>query len=515
MLTDNEIKIKFEILSNKLKIGLFEDVINEAHILLKKREHQVFFNILSVAYQSIGKFEKSVEVMSKALNKNPNNPYFLNNMGTSQHKLHNLKEAEYYFQRGLEISPKYINILNNFGNLKRDLNRANDAIELYKRSLSVKEDVIETQINIAIAYESLGNFEKAKDHLNKVLAIDPKFTTADRMLSSLTKYTNESEHFNQMENKIKNHKLNDDQLSNLYFALGKANDDIKNYKKSFSFFKKGNDILKKTHKFDIQEEENNFSKIKKFFRNLSYEKKSFESKKFIFIVGMPRSGTSLIEQILSSHRSIFGGGELPFLVKIIEQQFLSVYDNISLDEIKNLDRLFQDCNKMYTDKILLLDDTKKIFTDKSPLNFKLIGFIKYIFPNAKIINCRRDPQDTLWSNFKNYFPNSLHFTNNLDDLVSYFNLYQDLMKFWKSIFKNDILDMNYEKLVNNPKEEILQLLKFCNVDWDDDCMKHENNSRSIKTASATQARKPIYKTALKSSDNYKIYLEKNISKIKS
>ena len=118
MLTDEELKIKFDILSNKLKVGLFDDVITEAKILLKKRKHQVIFNILSLAYQNIGEFQKSVDVMDEALHLNANNPYFLNNMGISQHKLQNFLEAEKFLKRGLEVAPNYINLLNNLANIR-------------------------------------------------------------------------------------------------------------------------------------------------------------------------------------------------------------------------------------------------------------------------------------------------------------------------------------------------------------------------------------------------------------
>ena len=140
------------------------------------------------------------------------------------------------------------------------------------------------------------------------------------------------------------------------------------------------------------------------------------------------------------------------------------------------------------------------------MNFRFIGFIKNFFPNSKIINCKRDTLDVIWSNYKNFFPGSLPFTNDLNDLSNYHKIYLDLMNFWKKDFDKDIYDIVYEDLVKNPKAEIEKLLKFCGLEWDENCLKHEKNSRSIKTASATQARKPIYKSAIKSSEIYKKYL---------
>ena len=173
-----------------------------------------------------------------------------------------------------------------------------------------------------------------------------------------------------------------------------------------------------------------------------------------------------------------------------------------------------ECSNDYIDKIKILDPSNKDFTDKAPLNFRFIGYIKKIFPNSKIVHCKRDVVDIAWSNYKHYFPGSLPFSNDLADIAKYFKLYLDLMNFWNKDFTNDIYNIEYEKLVNEPKIEIENLLKFCDLEWDDQCMKHEDNSRSIKTASATQARKPIYKSSIKSSNFFKDYLEELFENIK-
>tara|TARA_A100001011_G_scaffold398679_1_gene503958 strand:- start:351 stop:1898 length:1548 start_codon:yes stop_codon:yes gene_type:complete len=515
MLSDNELKVKFDILSNKLQGGKFTEVISEASLLLKKRPHQVFFNILSIAYQSIGEFHKSSEIMEKALKMNSNNPYFLNNMGTTQHKLQNFREAEDYFKRGLKIAPNYINILNNLGNLKKDLNFTEEAIESYKKSISIKDDVIETHLNIANCYQSLGNYEEAINHFNKVLKINSKFTIADRLISSMKKYQESDPHLNEMESKLKNVNLDKDQLSHLYFGLGKAYEDIKDFKKSFLNYQKGNKILKNISKFDINNEKNDFKKIKDFFSVKIKKEVPLSSRKLIFIVGMPRSGTSLVEQIISSHKNVYGGGELPFLSDIIKNNYFNDYESINLSNKKKINQLIKSSLEEYLRKISILDSTNKDFTDKSPLNFKYIGFIKNIFQNSRIINCRRDPTDIAWSNYKNFFPDTLPFSNDLIDLANYYNLYEDYMRYWEKDFKDYIYDIQYEDLVNKPKDEIKKLLEFCNLDWDENCMHHENNSRSIKTASATQARNPIYQSAVKSSNVYKDYIGDFLSYLKN
>ena len=219
---------------------------------------------------------------------------------------------------------------------------------------------------------------------------------------------------------------------------------------------------------------------------------------------MPRSGTSLVESIISSHNQVFGGGEVGYLNKIIGENFLK---NSNLYK-ENISKLITKSAENYIDSISFLDNTKNIFTDKNLLNFRHIGFIKYIFPNAKIINCIRNPGDTCWSSFKHYFENSLLFTNDFDDFGKYYNLYEDLMSFWHQKFPNLVYDLNYEKLIDQPKKEISELLKYCNLSQDKKCFEHHKNVDTIKTSSFLQARQGIYKSAVGSSKPYNIYIKK-------
>lgn len=505
MLSDKEVKIKFDILSNKLNSRLFEEVISETIPLLKKRKHQVFYNILSVAYQSIGDYEKSLKIMEEAMQLNSNNPYFLNNLAITLHKLERFEDSEMYFLRGLEIAPNYINILNNLANLKKDLNYTEEAINYYKKSLEVNKEIVETNLNIAYCYQSLGNFDLSIEHLNKVLKLNPNFTVADRLISSMKKYENKDDiHLTEMLKKIKLYNFDNDQLSNLHFAIGKAYEDIGNFENSYENYAKGNEILKKISGFKIEHEKEYFNSLKKIFTQMN-EIKKINNRKLIFIVGMPRSGTSLVEQILSSHKEVFGGGELSFLQNLLNKHLVK---DIKDSKLEKSNEILNHIQHEYLEKIKPINDSEKVFTDKAPLNFRYIGFIKYLFPNSKIIHCKRDALEISWSNFKNYFSGSLPFTNSLSDIAEYYKLYADLMNFWKNHFVNDIFEIKYEDLVNKPNELIRELISYCELKWDDNCLKHENNSRSIKTASATQARKPIYKSALKPSNNFIKYLEK-------
>ena len=213
---------------------------------------------------------------------------------------------------------------------------------------------------------------------------------------------------------------------------------------------------------------------------------------------MPRSGTSLTEQILSSHNNVFGGGELPITERI--------YNNYFDNKLINNETLVKS-NKEYLEYISNIDNTGKVFTDKAPLNFLYVGFILKYLPNSKFINIVRNPIDNCWSIYKNFFPTKINFSYNLRDLAEYYKLYKDIIVFWKKYFPKKIYDLNYESLVTNSEKEIKNLLKFCELEWDENCLNPEKNTRVIKTISYNQARQPIYKTSLKSYSNYDNYLK--------
>jgi len=513
MLSNIELKKKIDKITNKLKAGLFDEVILNTKALLKKTKHPILFNILSIAFQSKGEFDNSVKIMENALELNPRNVLHMNNIAISYHKLDKFEDAEKYFLRGLELDPNYINILNNIGNLKKDLNLIDEAINYYKKSLAVEDNILETHFNLASIYQSLGEFEKSKEHLKKTLEINPNYFEADRVLSLVTKYNENNEHFKIMLKKVSDSKLDNINLHHLHFGLGKCYEDIKDYENAFFHFDKGNFIKKKITNYNIQEDIKKFEKIKNIFKNYKNIKIKKNKRKIIFILGMPRSGTSLTEQILSSHNNVFGGGELPFIPSIINKNFLQNKSIKIFNEISDLEKKISNSQDDYLFQISSINNSEKSFTDKAPLNFRYIGFLVNIFPNLKIINCKRNPVDICWSNFKNYFGASLNFSNDLEDLAQYYNQYESIMQFWKKYFSNNIYDLNYENLVTNSEEEIKNLIKFCGLNWDPNCLKHYENKRLIKTVSFNQARKPIYKSAIKSSNMFEKYLDKLVNNL--
>ena len=508
---------KINIITNKLRIGKFDEVIQDAKLLIKKfSDQQILYNILSLAYQQKGENDKSIDLLTNALKKNPKNIFFLNNMGVSHYNKKNLVEAEYYFKRVLEINPNYINALNNLGNLKKDLDLVDEAKNFYKKSIKLNDNVMETHFNLGVLYEQSGNFEKSLYHYKKTLEINPKFTKADHSIALMTEYSSKNKHFLDMQKKLTDENLDDFEKLELYFALGKAYNDLEDYKNSFFHIDHANSLKKKITKYNIENDVKLFNNIKSFFSKISLNQLNFNKKKIIFILGMPRSGTSLVEQIISSHKNVYGGGEIPILGQVFFEKF---ENNNQLNKNNEISTNFYneliDIQKKYIEQISIIDNSQKVFTDKAPLNFRWIGFILSLFPNSKIIHCKRSKMDNCWSIYKSNFAGSLNFSNNLEDLGFFHNLYEELMSFWNNKFKNKIYNLSYEDLVSSPDAQIKLLIKFCGLDWDPNCLEFHKNTKIIKTVSFAQARKPIYKSSINSSSKYLKYLNKLKSILKS
>ena len=494
VITDEILKKKYDKLYKKFAKGEFLEVIDGCKRVLKKRKHQLFFNLLSIAYQKNGKIEKSIDVMRDALSLNPNHPNFLNNIGTCFYKLHKYSEAEKYFKKGLEIDKRHLHILNNLGNLKRETFKIEQSINFYKKVLDIQKDAVPTLFNLVGIYRITNQKEESKLYCKKIIELNKKLTDADRQYSLVHKYSENDPHLNEMIKKINDDDLNNIEKIHLYYGVHKAYEDLKDYENAFKFLKKGNELLKQETKYNFSKDEKRINNYINLYKKIKHIKISETHRDLIFIVGMPRSGSSLIEQILTSHKKVFGGGEIPYIQeitnKIIDEEKIDVS---LLDHYKN----------EYLNLVSELDNSLSVFTDKELLNFYNVGLILTLFPSAKIINCTRNPVDNCWSIYKNFFPIKTMFVNDFKDIAKFYRLYLNTMKFWQKEFPKNIFNLNYETLIENPKDQIEKILNFCDLEWDENVMSHHKNSRIIRTLSFDQANKPISKKVSNTIKNYK------------
>jgi len=509
----NDIKKNIQILLNLFNATKFNDVISKSKRLIREfPEYLILYNLLGSAYQNAGSLDLAEETFNKGLKLDPNNISIMNNLGNIYKNKGDLESAENLFNKIIKLKPEYINAYINLGNIKRDNNDFQAAISLYSEALKIKDDVPVTHYSLALAHQGVGEFEKAINHAEKTLKLDPKFTQADLLISQSINYKNANKHFDQMRSKIDNIELTNNQKINILFALAKAHEDMGQIKESFEKLKLGNQIKRNSIDFNIKNEIKFFDKTKKIFINTDKSRvinETTSNKNIIFILGMPRSGTSLVEQIITSHSAVFGAGELPQLSKIISENLMT-NELLSEQKINKLiaDDFFTDTlRKNYYDYLKRFNSNKPFITDKAPLNFRWIGLIKILFPNSKIIHCTREPKDNCLSLYKNFFEGGLNFSYDQNELTTYYKLYLDLMGFWQDLFPGTIFEAKYEKIINNPKKEIKDMLNFCNLSWENDCLNFHKNKTPIKTMSTAQARQPIYKSSVNSYEKFSPFLK--------
>ena len=480
----------------------YDSVILKSKTLIKKYPNVIpFYNAIGLAYNEKREYTLARKYLVKALKISPKDPNVLNNLGLSCKAENDTKNAEIYFHRAIKASTKNFVAHLNLGNLKRDLKDPTSAIMLYEKALEIKDDTPEVYLALADIYKSIGEYKLSKKYCEILNIKFPNLTEQDQILSKIINYSEENTHQKLMLKKLEDKKNNLNNNINLNFSIAKSYEDQRKYNESIIYIDKGNLLRRESYsKYNIGEDEIIFSKMISRFKDYQQllSKKNFVSKKkFIFIVGLPRSGTTLLHQILSNNKNVYGAGELVFfndpLTKLLLQPEINNDTMIEFETIKN----------NFIRKIEELNINQNIIIDKTPGNFMWLGFLKHLFPNCKIIHCKRDLNDTAFSIYKNLFMlNSYKWSYNKDELVSFIQHYLKIIDFWSATFKNDIFHNNYLDLINNPNEQTKKIFSFCELDWSSSNINIQDSKVPIDTLSATQARRPIYKSSINFYKNY-------------
>ena len=495
----NYLQKQLQIIKNYYQVRDFDSVIQKSRIVLKQFPDQiVFFNALGLAYKEKGELDLAEETLLKGLKINPKEVNILCNLGLISKAKQKTKEAAEYYKRSLKIFPDHIPSIVNFANLKKDLGLTDDAIKLLLKALKINDQLSEVHINLAIAYKSIGKFDLTKKHCEFLNDKYPNLTIADNLLSQITDYSKNNEHQAIMVKKIVNKDLSIMDEIYLNFGIAKSYEDQNKFELSLEFLNKGNNIKRNSLiNYKFENEISFFNNIKKLNKSFTFTKNFQSHKKFIFIVGLPRSGTTLTHQIFSQHSNIYGAGELTY--------FNYLMDNLKLDLILDKNEKFSlnEIGSNFIKKIDSLNISEEIIVDKTPENFLWIGLIKLLFPESKIIHCKRQVKDTAFSIYKNLFQGSSYgWSYNKDELARYIKLYFELIHFWDQEFPDDIFHSDYEALVLNPEAETKKLFDFCDLSWSKEFLNVEKSNTPIDTLSSAQARKPIYSNSVNYYKNF-------------
>ena len=489
--------------------------------LLIKNSNIVFlYNLLGLILVEQKKIDLAIECYEKGIKIDPNFAMIYNNLGLlfTENKFDE-KKGENFYKKSISLDQKIPEPYNNLGSLYKSQDKFDEAIECFTKAITIDPKFVHAYHNLGNVYIILGNFSDARKNFEEALGINSKYTSSHRALSRLNKYTQDHKHFNELKKIYEKININDiENKTNLAFALGKAYEDIKEYDKSFSFYNQANVLYRKKINFSMKNVSNKCERIKDTFHKKIFEKYlncGCNDSSPIFILGMPRSGTTLVEQILSNHPNVYGGDEQVLIVNLLQKNFKNKNLRLFFENIIEFDKNdFKRIGEEYINRMKIISRNSEKTTDKMPENFYWIGFIKLILPQSKIIHCYRNSKDNCLSLFKNHFPGGkINYSYDLNHIVEYYNLYYDLMYHWNNLLPNFIFNIKYENLISNTKDEIINLLKFSNLEWDDKCLHFHNNKRAVKTASDVQARSKIYTSSIDSWKKYEKYLNEYFQKL--
>ena len=478
----------------------------EAAVSIKPDYAEAHFN-LGVILKALGQDVAAVESYKKVVAITPNYPDAHNNLGTALHELGHLEASIESLEWAVAYKYDFAEAHNNLGNVLNEYGRVEDAIESFEKATAIKSDYVKAYFNLAIAYKDLGNKEAYLKNIERTVSLKPDWGDAHLHLSRVKKFKENDPQVEQMKLFLSRTDLSLLDRIGFNFALSHVYENLENHDEQFKFLNEANSLRKEELNYTIKRDRKYFSTIKASFNSphASIKKLSYSPtiKKLIFIVGMPRSGTSLVHQIIDSHNEAYGAGELNILNKFIGA-FLKEHNNEGKNFLSEKDVL--SIREHFLDSLSRLNITENIIVDKMPLNFRYIGFILAAFPEAKIVHMNRDPMATCWSIYKYYF-NGNSYSFNQDDLAQYFQMYKDLMVFWDQLFPNKIYDICYEDLTADQEMETRKLLEYCELEWDESCLNFHTNKKAVKTTSAMQVRQKIYQGSSEVWKKYEAYLQ--------
>jgi tetratricopeptide (TPR) repeat protein len=481
-------------------------------IALNPNYFEAYYN-RGVALQDINRSEDALASYNRAIALNPNHAVIYFSCGIVLQKLNRLNDAVACYERAIFLNPDYAEAYYNCGGVLYELKRLDDAIASYDRAIALKPDYAEAYNNRSATLLELGRLDEAEASVRQALEIKPDYIQALFNLTHLKKGIGDQENLSALA-VIKDTVFNDskppsnDQAVLLYFSLGRSYDDAGEYDKAFPYFFEGCKLQRTTFDYDAEQMTKYFASIKQTFNHATMDKlrgKGDISSLPIFVIGMPRSGTTLIEQIISSHPEVHGAGEF------IDIMPFTQLDTAIAISAENLLRLGQEQLSAkgadYIARLQMLAPEARRITDKTTTNFFAVGLIHLMLPNAKIIHVNRNPLDTCLSCFTTLFKNGNRHTYDLEELGRYYLDYARLMGHWRKLLPSNVfLDVYYEDIVANQQVQSLSILEFCGLEWSNACLDFHKNNRQVSTASKVQVRRPIYQSSVNRWRSYQKFL---------
>ncbi|HTA40550.1 MAG TPA: sulfotransferase [Candidatus Acidoferrales bacterium] len=456
--------------------------------------------------RGLGRLEEAFACFERALAAAPEYADARYNLAGTLVKLERFDEAMPHYERLLEVRADSAEIHGAYGKLLWKAGRTDEAIEAFTRSISFDPSYADVRAEYASALAQAGRIDEAVTTLERAIELAPRRPEFYHSLAETKRSRLTSAHVATLEAMLREGGLSDDELISVHFALGKAYESDADRARSFRHYLSANAAKRRCTTYDERDTVESFARIAETFTPAFFDARrgcSVDSRLPIFIFGMPRSGTTLIEQILVSHPDVAAGGELSELEDAVNA-VLASDGPIRPDTMlaASCDRL-REIAQRYLSALARLAPAATNITDKMPANVRLAGLIHTILPNARMIHARRNPVDNCLSIFSLHFAGEMSWAYNLEELGRYYRAYERLAAHWRTVLPpGAMLEVQYEDVVDDLETQARRIVAFCGLEWNPACLEFYKTKRHVKTASVTQVRQPIYRTSVNRAEGY-------------
>ena len=471
------------------KLGEAEACFRNA-LRLAPNYPEALYRLASIA-SAVGRTDGALELLDRALAQAPGNPNYELARGVALETQGRWGEALASYRRVSDTVPDAPEPYDNIGNVFMGCGRVDEAVEAYRKAVAIKPDYADAYAHLGSVLKMKGDAEGARQAYARVLELQPDRVEVYRGMTQLRRYRcREDSDAEVMERLLRDSTLSPVKAMHLHFALGKVHDDLAEYDDAFAHFREANRLRRAGYHYDVNDDIATLNKARSLFTKDFFEARNghgLSQARPIFIVGMPRSGSTLVEQILSNHPDVAAADEVPDLWCTIRSVggFPELAERVDADLSVRLATEYLDRMRLYN--VEGLPRT----TDKELFNFIYVGVIRLLFPNAKVICCRREPMDTCFSIWMRYFPSIGYFANDQYEVGRFYRVFNAYMRHWREVLPGFVLDFEHRALIDDQEGQTRRLLEFCELDWDDACLRFHESGRVAKTASTSQVRQPL------------------------
>jgi tetratricopeptide (TPR) repeat protein len=471
------------------------------HALALKPGDPGVLNNLALALKDAEQFTEAAELLTRSLAADASNVKTLTCLALVRLEQKQVSDAEVTAQRALSLAPDEPEAISALGLVRFEQQKSDEAMALFRRAIALKPGHADSHNNIGNILKEDGQLAAARAEYERAIELDPHEAAYYFNLADAKKFARGDAHLAAMERLAAEHRaLPDTARSRLSFALSKAYDDLGRHDDAFRWMREGNEIKRRRVGYDEARTLGQFDRIRSIVdRGLIGTKTGgFDSTLPVFVVGMPRSGTTLVEQILASHPAVHGAGELDDFSRLADRMRDAGGNALRYpDDMPALTAgQLRELGNNYVERLRVRAPQAKRVTDKMPANFIFLGLIHSALPQARIIHVTRDPRDTCLSCYSKLFSAPQDFTYDLGELGRYYRKYAELMKHWHDALpKGRVLDIRYEDVIADVETAARRIVGHCGLDWNPACIAFHEARRPVRTASASQVRRPVYRTS--------------------